>query len=255
MQTLSRKFFVVSAAICASAIAGIAYSAISSDTQASSKNAAAVVNGHVISMAEIDAAVQRGIDRPNALDIAVNRAVFASAAQNEFRDKAAAAVEMATREVLAQTYLSESAKKINDALTEQQLSDWYAKKVLDTDYRQLKVRYVMTANPDAAKIAFDNAVTGDFKGFEPLSKDGDGFMPAQQVPYNLGPDLAKLKAGDVTGPLLVREGYLVAVLDAARDGKKPSFEASKESIRQILVQETLSNTLKDLRAKSVITLK
>lgn|GEM_PF-6093378 len=216
--------------------------------------AAAIVNGRFIPTAEIDAMAQRGVDRAVALDSAVNRSVFASAAEAEFGPQAAGAVATATREALAQTFISESTKVYLATITDAELKAWFDKNITAADYSHVKAKYVLVGTQDVAMAAVDAARAGDTKRFEPMAK-GDGFMPALSMPYGIGQSLSKLKAGDVAGPVVVREGFLVVYLDAIREGTPPAFEASKETIKTILVQEKLAGRLKELRAKAVITIK
>jgi len=252
-----QKLFKASTAATCAAIAIIATVGIVFALRAppnSGDDAVATVNGASIPNAEIVLAIKNGTDRANAIDTAINRAIFAAAAEKEYGPQAAAAVKSVTREILAQTYLSESSKRYGAEITDADINTWYTQNIRPDDFKLIKAKYILATSRDVAQAAADAAKVGDTKKFEPLTK-GDGFLPAQAIPYNLGPSLAKTKIGEVLGPLTVRDGMLVIVVDAEKDGAVPTLEASKDNIRNILVREKLSAKLAELRAQATISLK
>lgn len=256
-STATKRFFTVALALLLVSLGAVGSQWLRSTTAFAPNNipTVAIVNGRVIPATEIDLAVrQSGGDRAGAVDSAINRAVFASAGEREFANEASVAVSIATREALASTYLIETSRKLDKALTSDTIKTWYDKNVLADDYKLIKARYILTTTNEVAQAAADSARAGNSANFQPLAK-GDGFLVSRAMPYGIGPSLSKLKAGDVAGPAIVREGYLVVYIDAVKPGEVPTIEASTAAIRQILVQDALAEKLKDLRAEATITLK
>jgi uncharacterized protein (DUF2267 family) len=222
------------------------------DKQSASKSVAKV-NGTSISSHELDALTARGLDRAQALNSAINRAVFANEAAVQFPAETANAVEIATREVAAQVFLSQLSKKIDASITKDQLKNFYEKNIDHQGGISLKCRYALFASAESAQAAYREAQIGKLANFEPLSK-GDGFLNSNDIPYGLGSQIANLKKGGVLEPKLVREGFIVFVLDDIKRTNPPDFEQVEAQIKDKLSKEEIEKVLSGLRANSKITI-
>lgn len=218
----------------------------------------AVVGGQDIPRSELDGLLAAGMDPAIARDAVIQRAVLAMAADKEFPVDAAAAANAVSRDAKAQVFLAKKADSLAAAITEEDLSKWYTENIRAENYQQLKVRFFHTANADEAREVARLANEGDHGArakYAALSKTADGFLPVVEIPYDLGRSVAQQKPGVFSEPVMVRTGALSLVLDEVRAKEKPTLEATKEQIRQILVRSRLGEAIGKLRAEQKIELR
>lgn len=218
----------------------------------------AVVNGKSIVADEIAGQLASGVERAVAIDRTINKAVAADAARSVFPEQARDALRTAEREVLASLYLQRRTQELMQAIDDTQVAAYYADKVHDEDYAAYTLRYYLTRDPaDAAsvKALLDSGDRAAQSRLAPLSANGQRQLPPQAVPYGLGQIVRKAKAGEVVEPMLVRDGYLLLVLDERRDGRKPALAEVKNDIRAAMADRQLGDELREWRQKARIELR
>ena len=218
----------------------------------------AVVNGKPIVADELASLMASGVDRAVAVDRTINKAVAADAARSVFPAQAAEAVRTAEREVLANLFLQRRTQELMQGIDDAQISAYYASKVHDDDYASFSLRYYLTrdaADAHSVKTLLDSGDRAAQARLSPLMANGQRQLSPQAVPYGLGQIVRKAKPGEVLGPLLVRDGYLLLVLDERRDGKKPALADVKNEIRAVIAGQRLGDELRDWRQKARIELR
>lgn len=218
----------------------------------------AVVGDQAIPRAELDSLLATGMDPAIARDAVIQRAVLAMAADKEFPADADAALGAVVRDAKAQVFLAKKADSLARAITEEDLAAWYAQNIRAEDYQQLKVRFYHSANLEDAREVAQAANAGDraaIAKYSSLSKATDGFAPVNDVPYDLGRAVGQQKQGVYGEPVMVRTGALSLVLDDKRAKEKPTLEAIKDQIRQILVRTRLAESIGRLRSELKIELR
>lgn len=245
---------------------GAAYS-FSATTSVGTKPAPAatiaMVNGHGISEAALLPMLQNGLDRTNALDRRITLEVVSQAVEKQFTSEAKAAIEAARADILFQLYAAKRTAALRAAVTDADIAAVYESKISADDSRLLKVRVFVTSDAKDAQTSYE-AVTAKkaspegkdaLAKFSYIKKDGDHFLSAPEIPYNLGQILKRLKAGEALAPTVIREGVLVAYVEETKDVPKPSLEKVREDIRTYLVNDRLSQEIQSLRKEAKIELK
>lgn len=219
----------------------------------------AEVNGKTITAEEIAPATGNGLDRAVAVDRYVTRLLAAEAANEMYPDAAKAVKAAAEREVLATLYLNRRSGELLQAVTDTEINQFYKEQVKDADYASYKLNYYLTQDDiDAATMERNIAANdAEAKGkFQPVSREGDGFIPLSQTPYGLGQLVANAKPGDYLRAVRVRDGFLILNIEQVRPGKKPEqTKEVKDEIRRIIAQRRLSDELLARREKAQIKLK
>lgn len=207
---------------------------------------------------ELAGLLASGVDRAVAVDRTINKAVAADAARSVFPTQAAEAVRTAEREVLANLFLQRRTQELMQGVDDAQIAAYYASKVHDDDYASFSLRYYLTrdaADAHSVKALLDSGDRAAQARLSPLMANGQRQLSPQAVPYGLGQIVRKAKPADVLGPLLVRDGYLLLVLDERRDGKKPALADVKNDIRAVIADQRLGDELRDWRQKARIELR
>lgn len=225
--------------------------------------ALASVNGRVVTESSLLPMLQNGLDRTNALDRRITLEVVSQTAEKAYAAEAKAALDAARGDILFQLYAAKRTAAIRSAITERDIAEIYETKLSAEDARQLKVRFFVTSDAREAQAAFEavSARKSSPEGkdalnkFAYIKKDGDHFVAAPEIPYNLGLMMKKMKAGDVLPPTVIREGVLVALVEDTKDLPKPSLEKVREDIRTYLVSDRLSQEIQSLRKEAKIELK
>lgn len=86
-----------------------------------------------------------------------------------------------------------------------------------------------------------------------VKKDGNHFMSAAEVPYELGAAVKKLKAGDRLQSLMIREGALVMYVDDVKENPKPELPKVQAESKDLIVAERFNADIKARRAAAKIT--
>lgn len=219
----------------------------------------AEVNGKSITAEEIVPALNQGLPRAEAVDRYVTRLLAAEAANEFYPGAAKVAKASAEREVLAQLYLNRRGQELRQAVTDADIDKFYKEQVRDADYASYKLNGYLTRDQiDAATMA-RNLGNNDAEAkarFEPLSREGDGFIPLSQVPGGLGSIVTRVPVGQYSIPLQTRDGYLILHVEQVRPGKKPpQTKELREEIRGIIAQRRLNDELLERREKAQVKLK
>lgn len=229
--------------------------------KANSNAVLASVNGINITEMDIAAMVSGGLDKANAVDRAINREVAASMARRDYNDDVKNAVAAAEREIAANIYATKQMKKQLDGISEDDIKHRYDTLVKDADFNGYKLVFALFASAEDAKTAVEQAKAGKgdaLKVFQPVvaGKSGETlFISRNDVPYNLGVFVAKLKEGEFTEPALVRNGYIVLQAKEIKSNPKPALDAVKDSLRASIADERLAKSLAEARKSASVSLK
>lgn len=219
----------------------------------------AEVNGKTITAEEVLPATINGLDRAVAVDRYVTRLLAAEAANEMYPDAAKAAKAAAEREVLANLYINRRSSELLQAVTDAEINQFYKEQVKDSDYASYKLNYYLTQDDIDAATMERNIAANDAEAkakFQPVSREGDGFLPLASTPYGLGQLVASAKAGDYLRAVRVRDGFLILHIEQVRSGKKPEqTQEVKDEIRRLIAQRRLSDELLSRREKAQIKLK
>lgn len=219
---------------------------------------AAMVDDLAIYEDELAPVVQTGVDRAIALDRAINRVITARAAKQFHEQEAQAAVENASREILSQLYLQKATQKLSDSITDKEIKDWYDRRITADDYREYQAGYVLMGNAEEANRIATDAARSDKKAlaqFKPITDQPDQWLKARDFPYGLGQMVARMKAGDISKPVALRNGWFVLMLKQTRENPPPALDTVKTEIRNILVSEALVKDINRIRQSARIELK
>lgn len=270
METVNQKFprkktTVIAASIILAAFAFGGYKTWAGGNQPTpakslldTSKVVATVNGVDIREAEILPLIASGVDRANAIDQTVTKALLSQGANREFSEDAQLAAAVATREALAQVYLAKKSSMLAKAMPDEKIRDYYDRNVVDADYKKVKLRYYLTQDAEDAAKVFSAAAKKDkdaLAKFDLAKKDGDHLLSLNEVPYGLGQLVKKAEAGAVLDPVNVRNGIMILVVDDIKPGAKPSLDSAKDAIRQILVNEQMGSVLAEQRKAARIELK
>ena len=216
----------------------------------------ATVNGLPVTESEVAPIMAQGADRAVAVDRYINKVLAAEAGQREYSDEAKVAIRAAEREVLAQLYLRRKSEDLAKAVTEEKIRDYYEKNVKDEDYAQFKLRYYLSQDQADAVRVRDLADKGDREAMAKFAavKKGEEYSSVAEIPYGLGQVVKRAKPGEKVGPVMVRDGLLILLVDDIKKGERPKFEAVKEEIRSVLVSRQLNDLLTSARKSASITL-
>ncbi|MEY3200752.1 MAG: hypothetical protein RIR70_302 [Pseudomonadota bacterium] len=216
----------------------------------------ATVNGLPVTESEVAPIMAQGADRAVAVDRYINKVLAAEAGQREYSEEAKVAIRAAEREVLAQLYLRRKSEDLAKSFSEDKLREYYEKNVKDEDYAQFKLRYYLSQDQNDAARVRDLADKGDrdaLAKFAPVKK-GDEYSSVAEIPYGLGQVVKRAKTGEKVGPVMVRDGLLILIIDDVKKGERPKYETVKEEIRSVLVSRQLNDILTSARKSASITL-
>lgn len=87
-----------------------------------------------------------------------------------------------------------------------------------------------------------------------MVEQGDGFAAAAALPYNLGRVVSKMKKGEYSDVLQLRNGLLILKVDESKQIKKPTLEELKQDIVQALALQKFNEELEQARSKAKVEL-
>lgn len=234
-----------------------AHSTASNDASTSAQTVVAKVNGLPVTESEIQGFLQTGVDRAVVVDRYINKVLAAERGRELYQKEAKAAIQAAEREVLATLYTSRRMQELREAVTEDQIKDYYTKNVLDENFKLWKVSYYLSGDANDLQNTLKSMKSGDSKALtqlKPLVEQGDGFAAATAMPYNLGRVVSKMKKGEFSEVLQLRNGLLVLRVDDVKQLDKPKLEAVKEEIRQALALQKFNEELEQTRKQAKVEL-
>jgi hypothetical protein len=218
----------------------------------------AVVNGEPITELDIAGALLGGVDRANAVNGHVNKALAAQMATKQFAADAEVVARAAVREALAQLYSDKRAQAVRAALTDAEIKAFYEANVKPEIFAGYKVSALVTQDPKEADEIAAALLRGKAKEhdarFRPLVA-GDGYALLGNLPAGLGPVVRELKAGGYSRPLMTREGILILRLDDIRQNPPPDLAAMTPRIKEALTVQKVNAELAKARQHARIELK
>lgn len=248
-----KRLALLAAAILAAA--GSSYAALHLHKPAEPAGVA-TVNGAAIAAATVADLESSGISRADALDRAITARVAADAAAARYPEESSKALRQAHDAVLSQLYIQRRMAELSQGVTDAETKQLYDEQITDAVFRAYRMRFVMLGDLPTAQDLLAKLRAGDKDArakLVPLSKD-DAFVPARELPYNLGVLAAKAAAGDVLEPVMIRNGVLILAVDAIKALDKPSLESVKVQLRNAVASQKFADELKALRAKAEVTL-
>lgn len=217
----------------------------------------AKVDGHEVTELEISNLTANGVDRAIAVDRYINKVIAAEQGRKLYEKESLSLTRAAEREVLATLYTTKRLEELRKAVTQEEIKAFYDKNVLDENFKQWKVSYYLTTDPKDMDSTLQKMKSGDkdaLKQLKPLAEDGDNFLAAQAMPYNLGRVVAKVKKGEYSEVLRLRNGLLVVRLDDVRQQEKPKMDVLKNDIVETLAQQKFNEELTRARRAAKVEL-
>lgn len=231
--------------------------AVAAGKAGSADTVLANINGQTVTEMEVAGLLQSGIDRAIVVDRYINKVVAAERGREMYASEAKAALRAAEREVLSTLYTTKRMEELRNAVTDQQVADFYTQNVLDQNFQQWKVSYYLSASEDDANKVLASLKKGDKDAIEqlkPLVEQGDGYAAAVAIPYGLGRVVSKMKKGEFSEVLRLRNGLLVLRIDDMKQLKKPTQEELKQEIIQALALEKFNQELEQARRQAKVEL-
>ena len=217
----------------------------------------ATINGMKITEMEVSGLMQSGIDRAIVIDRYINKVVAAERGKEMYAEEATAALRAAEREVLSTLYTTRRMQALRSAVSDEEVKAYYDANVLDQNFQQWKVSYYLSNDENDVQQTLGKLKSGDKQALEqlkPLVEQGDGYANAANLPYNLGRVVLKMKKGEFSEVLRLRNGLLVLKVDDMKQLQKPTLEQLKEEIVQAIALEKFNTELEDARRKAKVEL-
>lgn len=230
-------------------------------TSSASSAVVATVDGLAITDREIAPMRAAGLDRANAIDRAINRAVAAGLAKKQFPAEISEAIRAAELEIGANVYVTHQMADLLKQVKAEDIAARYASDIKAADFNGYQLAFAIYPTEGEARAGRAAALArapDALKAFKPVSPDAEGnplFIGRNAVPYNLGVFVAKLKEGEFTEPVLVRNGYIVLQARQIKVNPKPALDLVQESLRRTIADERLAVLLQTARKAAVVSLK
>lgn len=231
----------------------------------------AKINGHEITVKEVQLAVddispQLGEVRPNlrfafVVEYLVERHLLAQAAVKEgvaetqaYKDRLAFYQAKALRDAYF-------ADKLKPAVTEEAVKQAYEEQAAKVSSEErIRARHILVATEQEAKDIAGRLAKGEkFEGLaKQYSLDGSkdyggdlGFFTAGEMVPEFSKAAFGLKVGEVSQPVKTEFGWHVIKLEDRRTGAQP-FDNVKDPIRMVLLRKAVQDKLLELRKTAVI---
>lgn len=229
--------------------------------------ALATVNGVSITEATLEPLRSRpgneGLDQQALLQEAINVELMKQAADKQGipdQPQVKAKLESLRTQLLASEVLQAhvAALEIDDAALKKE----YDRQVAANPGEEYKARHILVADEPAAMDVIAKLDGGaDFAELAKTTSTGPSgpnggdlgwFQPATMVP-EFATAVSGMKKGEYSKtPVQTQFGWHVILLEDVRTPEPPPFEDVKDQLRQILVQQSLIDYLKELRANATI---
>ncbi len=160
-------------------------------------------------------------------------------------------IEQATRQIKVRAFLAEKAKA---EITEEKIKAAFDKKMKEAKGEQeVKASHILVKDEAEAKKIYDEVSKGG--DFEKIAKEksedkasgamgGDlGFFGKGRMVKEFEEAVFKLKKGEISKPVKTDFGWHIIKKTDTRDLPKPTFEQSKETIREELTNELIQKHL------------
>jgi peptidyl-prolyl cis-trans isomerase C len=227
------------------------------DSSGQSDRQLASINGMKITEMELGGMLQSGVDRAIVIDRYINKVVAAERGREMYVDEAKAALRAAEREVLSTLYTTKRMEELRKSISDEDVKAYYEANVLDQNFQQWKVSYYLSNDQSDVQRTLEKLKKGEKDALDqlkPLVEQGDGYASAQALPYNLGRVVSKMKKGEFSEVLRLRNGLLVLKIEDSRQLKKPTVEELKQDIVQALALEKFNAELEQARRQAKVEL-
>ncbi|WP_334118382.1 peptidylprolyl isomerase [Limnobacter sp.] len=227
------------------------------DSAGKSDREVASINGMKITEMELGGMLQSGVDRAIVIDRYINKVVAAERGREMYVEEAKAALRAAEREVLSTLYTTKRMEELRKAVSDDDVKAYYDANVLDQNFQQWKVSYYLSNDQNDVQQTVDKLKKGEKEALEqlkPLVAQGDGYALAQALPYNLGRVVSKMRKGEFSEVLRLRNGLLVLKIEDSKQLKKPTMEELKQDIVQALALEKFNAELEQARRQAKVEL-
>lgn len=226
-------------------------------TGAQTDHVLASINGMKITEMEVAGLLQSGVDRAIVVDRYINKVVAAERGRELYSGEAKAVLRAAEREVLSTLYTTKRMEELRKSISDEQVKTYYEANVLDQNFQQWKVSYYLSTDEADVQKTLASLKRGDKdvqQQLAPLVEQGDGYAVAAALPYNLGRVVSKMKKGEFSEVLRLRNGLLVLKVEDMRQLKKPTLEELKQDIVQALALEKFNGELEQARKQAKVEL-
>ena len=227
------------------------------DSSGKSDREVASINGMKITEMELGIMLQSGVDRAIVIDRYINKVVAAERGREMYVEEAKAALRAAEREVLSTLYTTKRMEELRKAVSDDDVKAYYDANVLDQNFQQWKVSYYLSNDQKDVQQTLEKLRKGEKDALDqlkPLVEQGDGYAVAQALPYNLGRVVSKMKKGEFSEVLRLRNGLLVLKIEDSKQLKKPTVEELKQDIVQALALEKFNAELEQARRQAKVEL-
>lgn len=217
----------------------------------------ASIDGMKITEMEVSGLLQQGIDKAIVIDRYINKVIAAELGREMYAAEAKATLQAAEREVLSTLYTTRRMEELRNAVSDEEVKNYYTANVLDENFQTWKVSYYLSADAADVQKTLASLKKGDKDAeaqLKPLVEQGDGFAVAAALPYNLGRVVSKMKKGEYSDVLQLRNGLLILKVEDSKQLKKPTVEDLKQDIVQALALQKFNQELEQARKKAKVEL-
>lgn len=210
------------------------------------------VNGVALTERHLLPLLQLGMDKANAVDKAINKAIAAELAASEYPSLLSDAMEAAKLDIAAQVYLQNKMASIGKSITDEEIGGYFEALIKKNDFNAYKVKAGVFATEQAALAAISASRKRESEDFALVSEK---YISANEIPYGLGGHIKALKPGDFTAPMMVRNGFVVLRMVEVKENPAPELSSMKEQVRALITQERVNQELAKARGLAKISLK
>lgn len=217
----------------------------------------ASIDGMKVTEMEVGGLLQSGVDKAIVIDRYINKVIAAELGRKMYAEEAQATLQAAEREVLSTLYTTRRMEDLRKGVSDEEVKTYYDANVLDQNFQLWKVSYYLSTDAADVQKTLTSLKKGDKDAEEqlkPLVEQGDGFAAASALPYNLGRVVSKMKKGEYSEVLQLRNGLLILKVDDSKKIDKPTMEDVKQDIIQALAIQKFNEELEQARRKAKVEL-
>ncbi|MCR2745070.1 peptidylprolyl isomerase [Limnobacter parvus] len=217
----------------------------------------ASIDGMKVTEMEVGGLLQSGVDKAIVIDRYINKVIAAELGRKMYAEEAQATLQAAEREVLSTLYTTRRMEDLRKGVSDEEVKTYYDANVLDQNFQLWKVSYYLSVDANDVQKTLASLKKGDKDAEEqlkPLIEQGDGFAAASALPYNLGRVVSKMKKGEYSEVLQLRNGLLILKIEDSKKIDKPKMEDLKQDIVQALAMQKFNEELEQARRKAKVEL-
>lgn len=215
------------------------------------------IDGMKVTEKEVSGLLQSGVDKAIVIDRYINKVIAAELGRKIYAEEAQATLQAAEREVLSMLYTTRRMEDLRNGISDEEVRSYYDANVLDQNFQLWKVSYYLSADAADVQKTLVSLKKGDKDAeaqLKPLVEQGDGFAAASALPYNLGRVVSKMKKGEYSEVLQLRNGLLILKVDDSKKIDKPMLEDLRQDIIQALAMQKFNEELEQARRKAKVEL-